>query len=80
MGAMLHWLSDVAHQYAEHEIIVVTNAQVDLPHGWTERDRARTTNERAKISETRPTMPARDQQRQSLQPIERCRPDPTASQ
>ncbi len=36
-------LSSQAHQYIKHEIIVVTDAQVGLPHGWTERDRARTT-------------------------------------
>ena len=34
---------EVAHQYAEHELIVVTGAQVSLPNGWTERDRAHTT-------------------------------------
>ena len=28
-------LSSQAHQYAEHETIVVTDAQVGLPNGWT---------------------------------------------
>ncbi len=42
-GAMLHWLPDVAHQYAGHEFILVTDAQVGVPNGWTGCDRARTT-------------------------------------
>jgi hypothetical protein len=36
-------LPDVAHPYVGHEIIVVADAPIGLPHGRTERDRARTT-------------------------------------